>query len=238
MKKYIQRSLIAILTFSIGMGTIYFSAWDEIKFLNPSKATHSAENNSPYSVLEGTTVRIKPYDATFEIPESWLTPNPIPTPAKNLYLSYQELNELYGNDGSDAEEAQVINSVLSFADCAAHVGDRGWGNYLWNDLQGRVYITDLTPEAVAPRVEKQGRNKASKLFERVSVISGNHGKWEERTLDILDAPSWSDFILAKSLDFCYRSFGSKTVVFVFLHADRFDKEINLLLDSFKWSNES
>lgn len=120
---------------------------------------------------------------------------------ERLHLSYQDLNELYWNDGSDVEEAQVINSVLSFENCAAHVGDRGWGNYLWNDLQGRVYITDLTPEEVAARVEKQGRDKASKVFERASVISGNHGKWEKRTLDILDAPSGSDLILGKNLDF-------------------------------------
>lgn len=238
MKKYMLRLLVAILTFSIGTASIYFLAWDKIKTLNPYRATHSAENNSPYSVLEGTTIRIKSYNATFEIPESWLTPNPVPTPAKNLHLSYQDLNELYWNDGSDVEEAQVINSVLPFENCAAHVGDRGWGNYLWNDLQGRVYITDLTPGEVAARVEKQGRDKASKVFEHAAVISGNHGKWEKRTLDILDAPSWSDFILGKNLDFYYRPFGNKTVVFVFLHTDSFDKEINLLLDSFKWSNRT
>ena len=236
MKKYMLRLLVAVLTFSIGTASIYFFA--NLKTLNPYRATHSAEDNSLYSVLEGTTVRIKPYNATFEIPESWLTPNPVHTPTKNLHLSYQDLNDLYWNDGRDAEEAQVINAVLSFENCAAHIGDRGWGNYLWNDLQGRVYITDITPEVVAARVEKQGRDEASKVFELVSVISGNHGKWEKRTLDILDAPSWSDFSLGKNLDFYYRSFGDKTVVFVFLHAGSFDKEISLQLNSFKWANEN
>lgn len=236
MKKYMLRLLVATLTFSIGTASIYFFAWDNLKTLNPYKVTHSAENKSLYSVLEGTTVRIKPYNATFEIPESWLTPNAVPTAAKNLHLSYQDLNELYWNDGSDVEEAQVINSVLSFENCAAHVGDRDWGNHFWNDLQGRVYITDLMPEEVAARVEKQGRDTASKVFERASVISGNHGKWEKRTLDILDAPSWSDLVLGKDLDFYYRPFGNKTVVFVFLHTSSFDKEINLLLDLFRWPN--
>ncbi len=238
MKKYMMRLFVAILTFSIGTASIYFFAWDKIKTSNPYRATHCAESSNPYSVLEGTTVRIKPYNATFEIPESWLIPNPVPTPAKNLHLSYQDLNELYWNDGGDVEEAQVLNSVLPFENCAAHVGDRGWGNYLWNDLQDRVYITDLTPGEVTARVEKQGRDEASKLFEGADVISGNHGKWEKRTLDILDAPSWSDFMLGKNLDFYYRRFGNKTVVFVFLHTESFDKEINLLLDSFKWSTET
>ena len=193
MKKYTVRFLVAILAFCVGTATIYFFAWDKIKTLNPYRETHSAENNSPYSILEGTTVRIKPYNATFEIP--------------------------------------VEN-------CVAHVGDKGWGNHFWNDLQGRVYVTDLTPEEVAARVEKQGLAKASEVFERADVKYGSHGNWERRTLDILDAPSWSDFMLGEGLDFYYRPFGNKTVVVVFLHTDRFEKEINLILDSFKWSNES
>jgi len=231
MKKYIVRFLVAILAFSIGTATIYFFAWDKIKNFNPYKVTHSVENNSPYSVLEGTTVRIKPYDATFEIPEGWLTPKPVPTPAKNLYLSHQDLNELYWNDGSDREDAEVINSVLSFENCAAHFGDRGWGNYLWNDLQGRVYIVDLTPEEIATRIEKQGLSKAVSVFERASLKSESYGVWQKQTLDILDAPT--HFMLYKDLDFYYRPFDNKTVVFVFLHADRFEKEINLILNSFK-----
>src|SRR5688572_5450179 len=119
MRKYLLRLVVAILTFSIGTAVIYLFAWDNIKTLNPFKVTHSSENNSPYSLLEGRTIRLKPYDATFDIPASWLVPNPVPEPAKNLYLSWQDLNELSRNDGSDAEDAQVINSVLPFENCAA-----------------------------------------------------------------------------------------------------------------------
>lgn len=234
MKKYVLRLLVAILTFSISTAAIYLFAWDKIKALNPFKLTHSFENNSPYSLLEDRTVRIKPYDATFEIPENWLAPNPIPTPAKNLHLSLQDLNELYWNDGSDAEDAQVINSVLPFKNCAAHVGDRGWGNYLWNDLQGRVYVVELTPEEVAAKVEKHGLSKALDVFEGASLSSGNYGVWQKQTLDITDAPT--HFILSKNLDFYYRSFDNRTVVFVFLHAGGFDEAIYGILNSFKWSN--
>lgn len=232
MKKYRLRLLVATLTFLIGTATTYFVAWNKINSLNPFIATHSSENHSPYSVLEGRTVRLKPYDATFDIPESWLTPQPVPTPTKNLHLSWRDLSDLYWNDGGDAEDAEVINSVLSFQDCAAHVGDRGWGNYLWNDLQGRVYIVDLTPEEVAARVETRGLDKALSVFEGVSLISETHSAWRKLTLDIMDAPT--HFILMKRLDFYYRSFGNKTVVFVFLHAGGFDETINGILNSFEW----
>ncbi len=248
MRKYTYRLLVATLAFFIGATIVYFSIWDSIKTSIPAQVIsshkqiiHSAENNSSHSVLENTIIRIKPYNATFEIPESWLTPKPAPDEhIKNLFLSWQELNEVNRIDGEhngfDEEEAQVINSVLPFEDCVAHVGDKGWGNGLWNDLQGRVYVTNLTSEEVAARVDKQGLNKASEVFERTSVKSNNRGKWKMQTLDILDAPSWSDFMLGEDLDFYYRPFGNKTVVIVFLHTDRFEKEIDLILDSFKWSN--
>lgn len=129
-------------------------------------------------------------------------------------------------------------SILFFhlEDCAAHFGDRGWGNYLWNDLQGRVYVVDSTPEEIAARIERQGLSKALNVFEGASLTSENYGAWQKRTLNITDAPT--HFILMKNLDFYYRSFGNKTIVFVFLHAGGFDKTINGILNSFKWSNET
>lgn len=231
------------LSLLTGIVTIIFPACKmEIPFLATShkQVIHSAESNSPYSLLDGTTIRIQPYNAIFNIPESWLTLKPSPNKhVKNLFLSLQELNEVNRIDGEhnglNKEDAEVINSVLGFEDCAAHVGDRGWGNALWNDLQGRIYVTDLSPEETAARIEKQGLEKALQVFERASVKSGKHGKWQMRTLDILDAPT--HFMLYKSLDFYYRTFGNKTVVIVFLRANKFDEEINLILDSFTWPNE-
>lgn len=233
---YIHRLIIAALAFFTGTAAFYLFAWGNIKTLNPFKVTHSSETNSPYSLLEGRTVRLKPHDATFDLPEGWLVPKSVPEPAKNLHLSWQDLNELYWNDGSDAEDAQVINSVLAFEDCAAHFGDRGWGNYLWNDLQGRAYVVDSTPEEVAARIEKYGLDEALNAFEDASLTSEKHGVWQKRTLNIMDAPT--HFILMKDLDFHYRSFGDKTIVFVFLHAGGFDETIKGILNSFKWPNET
>lgn len=248
MKKYITPFTVAATSLFLGITVISFSAWNTTNSSIPTQiisykqVVHSAENNSPYSVLESTTVKIKPYDATFEIPESWITYKSYSgEPKKNLYLSWQDLNELERFDfnhipGFDKEDAQVMRSVLPFENCAAHIGSMSWGNGNWNDLQARILVTDLKPEDIAARVEKQGLDKASEVFERASVKSGNHGLWEKRTLDLIDAPT--HFILSKNLDFYYRSFGAKTVIVVFIQAGRFEKEVNLILDSFKWSNES
>lgn len=108
MAKYNLRLLVGILAFSIGTATTDFTACDEIR--PPLKPTHSSKSNSPYSLLEGTTIRIRPYDAKFDIPEGWLAPNWTETPAKTLHLSWQELNELFWNNRGDEELGRIIAS--------------------------------------------------------------------------------------------------------------------------------
>src|SRR4051794_37570627 len=136
MRKYLARIVIGLAIVFAAVWVMYLFGWNRVRTSLPLSYVHTAEKNSPYASLDGNLIRVEPYHASFEIPRAWLTPRPIPTPSKNLHLSYQDLNDLYWCDESDAEEAQVINSVLSFQDCAVHFGDKGWGNYIWNDLQG------------------------------------------------------------------------------------------------------
>lgn len=240
MKKYIVRFLVAILAFSIGTATIYFFAWDKIKTFNPYKATHSVENNSPYSILEGTIVRIKPYDATFEIPESWVTYKPISIePPKNLYLSWQDLNELDNFDfnhplGFDKEDAQVMRSALPFENCAAHIGSKSWGNGNSGDLQVRVFVVDSNSQEITEKIKNQGLSKAQSVFDSAKLASENYGAWEKQKLSVLKTGSHT--LLFKDIDFYYRSFGNKTVVFIFVHQWGWDDTIKQILDSFKWAN--
>lgn len=224
MRKNAIRLSITILTFCLGTAVTHLSRWT-------IETIYLSQTACPHSVLEGTTVRIQPYDATFEVPATWLTPESIPTPEKNLYLSRSELNQLYWDNGNDKEDAQVFDAVLPFRSCAAHFGDRGWGNYFWNDLQGRVYVVDLTPEEVATAVETRGLNKSLSVFEDAELFSEHYGAWQKRQLHVLDAPT--HFMLMKSFDFYYRRCGDKTVVFVFLHAGGFEPAIEGILNSFK-----
>ncbi len=219
MRKHTIRLSTAILTFCLGMASANLPALY-------TQVMHSSD--LPYSVLDGNTVRIHPYEATFQIPEDWLTPSPFS--ANNLQLSRRDLNRLYWNDGGDAEDAQVINAVLPFEHCAAHFGSRDWGNHFWNDLQGRVYVVHFTQAELAEALKTNGLAEASSVFERAALSESNFRGWRKLTLDIMDAPT--HFILMKNLDFYHRRFGDKTVVFVFLHAGGFDPTIEQILNSF------
>jgi hypothetical protein len=160
----------------------------------------------------------------------------LPATQKNLYLTRQELNYLYRNDGRDAEDGQVINSVLPFEYCAAHVGSKDWGNDFWNDLQSRVYVVELSAEEIDAKVGQRGLATAKTVFESASLSSGEFGMWQRRTLEVVDAPT--HFILSKNIDFYYRRFANKTVVFVFIQAGGYDETINEMLASFRWPEGS
>jgi len=166
----------------------------------------------------------------FEIPESWLEPQ---SPS-NLYLSWEELNYLYRHEGADDEDAEVINSVLPFENCAAHVGSRDWGNHFWNDLQARVYFVDLSAEEIDEKVAGRGLSSARDVFESASLSVEDLGRWQRRTLNVIDAPT--HFILSKKIDFYYHRFNNKSAVFVFVHAPAadFGETIDEILTSFRW----
>ena len=227
MRKHVIGLSVAILTCCIGATTAYISNWFTTTCPIPKLS------DRPYSTLEYNTVRIRPYNATFEIPDMWLTPDQTALPSKNLYLNRQELNSLHWNDGPDAEDALVMDAVLPFDSCAAHLGDRGWGNYLWNDLQARVYVVDMTPEQVSKAVQTRGLDQSLNVFEDATWSWQQSGVWARDSLRIMDAPT--HFILMKYLDFYSRPIGKKTVVFVFLHAGGFDHTIEEMLDSFDCS---
>jgi len=72
-----------------------------------------------------------------------------------------------------------------------------------------------------------------KVLRRLREIMGN-GR-NERWMFWMRA---THFMLNKNIDFYYRPFANRTVVFVFIHAGGFDETLNQILSSFRWSNGS
>ncbi|HMT07854.1 MAG TPA: hypothetical protein PKA82_07605 [Pyrinomonadaceae bacterium] len=204
----------------------------------PKPLDHSAENNSPYSVVEGENLRIKPFEATFAIPPSWITYQPISIePDRNLYLSWQDLNELEKFDfnhslGFDINDALVIRTALPYSDCAAHIGSMSWGNGNSNDLQVRVFVVEATSQEITDGINSQGLTKAKEVFDEAKLKSGYYGPWKKEILSVLETGSHT--LLFKDLTFYHREFENNSVVFVFIHQSGWDETIQRMLTSFKW----
>lgn len=230
-KKYSVRFGVLILAFLVGTTFIYLTAWEKITDLIIPTSKHSVENGSPYSTIDKNKITIKPFEASFDIPERWLEY----TREKNIFLNCGELKKIdfeYGINFNE-EDGQVMDAVIPFEYCASHFGSKNWGISNVEHLQGRVYVTNLKLNEVSKKIEKDGLNKATRIFERASLkSSAEFNNWQYKSLDILDAPTHAFFI--KEICFYFREFDNKTVVFTFRHAAKYENEISLILNSFKW----
>lgn len=224
-----------------GIAAVYFLSADDFALVSiksiVSSDSHSRESHSLSARRGGTTITVIPNSASFEIPESWLDDKPSPWDHdKNLFLTLDDLNLVNRIDnetnGFDSEDAEVFNAVIDWPYCAVHFGDKGWGNGLWNDLQGRLCFTSISEQELASKVENAGLRKALSVFERAELKTHSKGNWKVSTLEVVDAPS--HFILFKKIEFFYRRCGDTTVVFAFLYASDFNTEIDGILSSFNW----
>ena len=121
--------------------------------------------------------------------------------------------------------------MIPFEDCAAHVGEKGWITGVISD-QVRIYASDLQPEEIKSRILNDAVNTALGVFDKANVTVGKYGEWDKVTLSYFEASGHT--LLFRDIDFYVRSFDSKSVVFVFLHAVGGGKELIPILDSFRW----
>jgi hypothetical protein len=190
----------------------------------------------PSATIQNRSIQLKPSGAEFQIPESWLKWHA--EFKNNLHLSRRELEKVKNGAGEwDKEYAEIVNSVLPFSKCAAHVGDEGWGAQAvsWIDLQVRVYIVDMTPEQVVSKASKEGVAIASKRSKDVSMTASKQKEWRRATVSY--SLWYGDYGGKAKIDFYARAFGKQTAVLVFMHA-RGDQPIDDIVESFKWDGEN
>src|SRR4051794_10868901 len=74
----------------------------------------------------GRTITLHPLNAKFVLPRAWISW--YQSFHNNLHLTPKELESVRDGQGEwDTEYARVVNSVLPFRECVAHLGGEGWG---------------------------------------------------------------------------------------------------------------
>ena len=203
----------------------------------PSSARGEREaGRRPAARLEGARVTVVPSGANFLVPEAWLVRARAGT--SNLHLTRASLDSVRDASGEwDREYAAVVNGVLPFDSCAAHVGGEGWGRAgtSFADLQARLYIGAFDPSLVRAAVLTTGRAAAAAYFHPVSVDSGQTGAWARTSL------RWEalyfDYGATANVEVYTKSRGQETAVLVLMFSSypaRQREEAALLLDSFRW----
>lgn len=107
----------------------------------------------PSSSIDGYWVTPDGPGVSIELPNTWVAR--YAEIGDNLHLSRAQLEVVRdGAVGWDAGLAAVIDAIFDFDDCAAHLGEEGWGatSTTIDDLHVRLYRVAETPEAVVARV--------------------------------------------------------------------------------------
>jgi len=153
-------------------------------------------------------------------------------------LSYADLNDLNGVDrkqyGFDVEYADVINAVLPFDDCVAHVGEVGWGGGIYRGFQVRVYMTLLSPDEIDAKLRTSGLDTAKAEFERALLKPRTtESRWQKIAVEVFDSPSWSDAFWSGPIDFYMKPVGDRTAVFVVINRGGQQRQLSSILQSFR-----
>jgi hypothetical protein len=136
----------------------------------------------------------------------------------------------FGAGEWDYEYGKVVNTVLPFEHCAAHVGGDGWGRegVSFGDLQMRAYFTDLGSEEILKRISGPALAAAKKLSRdfyapgHVQTSVGEEGPW--RRAIIRYSLFYGDYGGTANVEFYARPVSHYELVLVFMGSMEDEKQ--------------
>ena len=206
--------------------------------------TTQGQRNSPpadRATRFGQTITLHPSEATFTVPAEWISW--YKKFHNNFHLTAKQLDSVRVAIGEwDTEYAAVVNSVLPFQDCVAHVGGEGWGKdgSSFGDVQLRVYVTPLSEEQVKVSVSAQGLSAAQKFSSQTSLLpTVDVDSWHRSSLKY--ELHYYDYGGTARVDFFTTTYAGQTFVLVFMYSDtnRFGAvdEVDRILRSFRFPTQ-
>jgi hypothetical protein len=204
-----------------------FALGATILFASP--LAQASEKKQHFSMRNGTTVRLQPSGASFEIPRDW----------DGRYFDRAELAKVRRGQGEwYTEYAKVLNAALPFTDCSAQAG-----RYLWNGatpagLTVRAYVTNRSASEVEMRMSTKALPAAKALpsptVRNASLTTVESGQWY-RTLISYDV-WYGDYGGRANVDFYTTGRNGTTVVLVFMYVgmDPDLASVQQILKSFSW----
>jgi hypothetical protein len=205
--------------------------------------SYSQESPKPEkrgSIRQGTTIMALGHGLRFDVPTSWVRWYEENETYPNLHLSAPELDLVKETKGEwDQEFALVVNAILPFDQCVAHVGSEGWGprGMSYADLQVRAYILMTRLEEIEYRARSQGAAVVA-TFAKTDVVlqQDQAGPWRRTLLKYL--LMYHDYGATAIVDLRLQEFGTYTVAFAFMYTDHTNHtmEIEMMLDSVRFTN--
>ena len=119
-----------------------------------ASAQASDKNQQHFSTREGTTIRLQPSGASFEIPRDW----------DGWYFERAELEKVEkGQAEWYTEYARVANAALPFTDCSAQAGRYLWNGASFAGVTVRGYVKNRSSACVEMKIATRALTAAKAL---------------------------------------------------------------------------
>ena len=203
----------------------------------PARSRYRKASAQSSSSIDKNVVTLRPSGAQFQIPEHMASGTQ--TRALTTYLTRAELDQVKAplNDEWDRPFGAIVNAVLPFDRCAAHIGTEPFGpGRTFSDLQVRAYILDGAAKPVLEAIAGAGRKKAEEFYSPAVPTTSAVGAWTLGSLAY--QVRHADYRANARVDFYLREFGQQTAVLVFMYSPgsrwSWDEDISAIVGSFKW----
>lgn len=192
----------------------------------------------------GRTIILSPSGASFDVPKDWV--DWFQQFHDNFHLRAKELARVKDGSGEwDTEYAEVVNSVLPFESCMAHVGGEGWGKNgsSFGDVQMRLYQTALGEGEIHRMASAKGLEIAQKIAKGALLSpTVTIGAWKLTTISYV---LWyGDYGGTARIDFYTRTHRGQTFVLVFMYCtcsiskSGENEEVKSILKSFRFESSA
>ena len=209
--------MLLIMLYAMGCG--------ETNKKNGMDDSVSKKQNTPAqnggSIRQGNVIRSAEDAFSFRIPDAWIKWHDENEGHPNLHLTPGQLVLVKDAEGEwDKEFSVIVNAILPFERCIAHVGSEGWGSsgLSFSDLQVRAYSLMETPAEIESDACSKGLTAASKIQGMVANCTADQaGMW--RRIVTTYSRTYQDYSAKATVDIRIRRFNSKTVGFAFMYTD-------------------
>lgn len=219
-------------------------------------ASQWTSGQTPTSYLKDGRVYLEPSAGSFELPRGWA--DVYAEEHNNLHLAGSDLQKVKEGAGQwDGDYGRIVNLVLPFSNCVAHLGGEGWGKESgsYADVQMRAYLGDWSLKELEQSIFLKGFLEATVISKAdISFLEKNYPKtaslpeWHWKVEVKNDSiQKWSRLVLSfvvwyedyggtATIEFDTRFIRGKTLTLVFMYAAGSPQQefIQPLLSSYRY----
>ncbi|MDW7693783.1 hypothetical protein R9C00_03415 [Flammeovirgaceae bacterium SG7u.111] len=191
---------------------------------------------------EDNLIKANGFDFSFRIPYYWIKWHEENEERPNIHLTKEALTQVKEANGEwDKDFAMILNSILPFEQCIAHVGREGWGDggISFSDLQLRTYILTDSIDVIEKELVSEGAKAIGSITNEPFLPSTEElNGWKRVVLKFTRI--YKDYGAEVTVDLWFIDKEGITFLFAFMYTNqqKLANEIDEIINSVSFSTKS